>query len=351
MAGEDRAQAQHLSYFADAAAQARQFGLFALVRGAEARALDLPRVGTSRQAAQNIVDLAQNPSMGFAESTLTGIATRGGRTKVRGLWLGLTGTMGPLPMHLTEFAFYEKRYASSQPFGDWLDMLAGRMLQLFYRAWADSQPAALADRPDDDRFAGFLSALSGAMDCADKDDAFAPRARAHYAALFSGLRSAVAIEDALCHLLGQKVQLQEFQGQWRSFEADDLSRLGTSYATLGSDAILGGRVRSAADAFRVVIRAANWRDYQSMLPTGQRFAIAAEALDAFKPSHLEWDICLEIADSDAPPARLDGRSQLGWSAWSKRPHAPHRKIGKPPPAIRADAHLTKSAKTRQRGRK
>ena len=74
-----------------------------------------------------------------------------GRAKLRGLWLGLTGPMGALPTHLTEFAFYERRYAKTQPFGDFLDLLAGRMLQLFYRVWADSQPTAQADRPDDDR--------------------------------------------------------------------------------------------------------------------------------------------------------------------------------------------------------
>jgi hypothetical protein len=38
-----------------------------------------------------------------------------------------------------------------------LDLLAGRMLQFFYRAWADSQPAAQADRPADDRFADVIA--------------------------------------------------------------------------------------------------------------------------------------------------------------------------------------------------
>jgi type VI secretion system protein ImpH len=82
----------------------------------------------------------------------------------------------------------------------------------------------------------------------------------------------------------------------------------------------------------VVIRAKTWRDYQSLLPGSQRFAIAAEALDAFAPSSLEWDICLEIEDREAPPARLDGRAQLGWSSWMKRK-------GKPRNQVRADAHL------------
>jgi hypothetical protein len=54
MAGADRAQAQHLTFLTNAAAQTKFFGLFPLVRGAEARALELPRVGTSKRPEQNI---------------------------------------------------------------------------------------------------------------------------------------------------------------------------------------------------------------------------------------------------------------------------------------------------------
>lgn len=341
MAGEDRAQAQHLNYFARIADDIRRYGLFSTVRGAEARAPALPRVGRARRPDQNIVDLAQEPTLVFADTTLVKVQTKRGRTKLTGHWLGLTGPMGPLPTHLTEFAFYERRYGDAQPFNDWLDVVAGRMLQLFYRAWADSQPAASADRPDDDRFARYLAALSGAMEGSLESAGFAGRARSHYAAVFSGSRSAVAIEDALSHLLGQRVHLLEFQPRWRSFERDDQSRLGRGFATLGGDAVLGDRIRSVSDAFSVVIRAKNFRDYQSLLPGGARFAVAAEALDAFKPSHIEWDIRLELDDAHAPPARLDGRAALGWAGWVK-PRAAKGSGGiLTTTVVRADAHLRK----------
>ena len=91
----------------------------------------------------------------------------------------------------------------------------------------------------------------------------------------------------------------------------------SSYATLGQDAVLGGRIYSASDAFRVIVRAPSYADYLSLMPGGTRFAVAAEAIEAFKPSHLEWDLCVEIADENAPPARLDGRTRLGWTSWVK----------------------------------
>lgn len=342
MAGADRSKDQHLTFLAAAKDEAHKYGLFPLIRGAEARALSLPRVGEAKRPEHNIVDLAQEPHLNFAAATLKRLDIQGGRAKVRGQWLGLTGPMGPLPTHLSEFAFYEQRYAKTQPFGDWLDVLAGRMLQLFYRAWANSHPAAVADRPDADRFSDYLAAISGAMEGVSDRAAFAAKARVHYAGLFASRRSAVGIEDALSHLMCQPAKLLEFQPRWRNLERDDLTRLGKGYATLGGDAVLGGRIRSASDAIRVVIRAKNFRDYQSLLPTSERFAIAAEALDAFTPSHIEWDLCLEIEDGQAPPARLDGKAQLGWTGWMK----PRKNIRKTK-VIRADAHLRRIRKSQK----
>jgi len=332
MAATPRPPSEHLSYLQRAGDSARLWGLFPLVRGAEARAQGLPRVGRSRLPAQNIVDLSQEPSLGFSESTLSSVTVVKGRARVAGFWLGLIGPMGPLPTHLTEYASYEQRYAKTRPFGRFLDLISGRMLQLFYRAWAESQPVALADRPDDDRFADYIGAITGATSGVPARSTFPASARLHYASLFASRRSAVAIEDALTHLLRQPVRLIEYQPRWRDIERDDQTALGQQFATLGSDAMVGARSKSAADAFRIVVKAASTRDYESFLPGGPRFKIAAEALDAFAPSHLEWDIALEIDAAKAPKAKLDGRSRLGWTSW----------VGKQPGTkVRQDAHLRK----------
>jgi type VI secretion system ImpH/TssG family protein len=330
MAAPDRSPAEHLTFLARGAETVRRWGLFPLVRGAEARAPHLPPVGRAKLPSQNIVDLAQTPSLSFAQTTLDKVEVVRGRARVSGYWLGLTGPMGALPLHLTEFAVYEARYAKTRPFGGWLDLISGRMLQLFYRAWADSQPAASLDRGED-RFGAWLGGLSGALEGASATSPFPDRARLHYAALYASRRSASAIEGALSHLMGQPVQLLEFQPRWREIEAEDRTRVGQAFATLGGDAVLGGRIRAASDAFRVVIQARSYRDYKTLLPSGSRFAVAAAALDAFAPSHLEWDIALELREDQIRPARLDGQTQLGWTGWMSRPTKSKR--------IRRDAHL------------
>ena len=331
MAAEDRAPPQHLSFLSQAQEGVAGSGLFPLLRGAEARAGDLPRVGKSKRPDQNVVDLRHVPSLTFPARTLESISIEGGRAKISGYWLGLTGPMGPLPLHLTEYASYERRYAKTQPFGDFLDLLAGRMLQLYYRSWADSQPSSHADREQDDLFAFYLSALSGATDGVAADALFPARARLHYAAVFAGRRSAAALEDALTHLLGVDARIKEFQPRWRRIEVADQSRLGGQFAILGDDVVAGQRVRIASDAFRVVIRAKSFAEFKELLPSEARFGIAAEALDAFAPSHLEWDLMIEIDEAMIPASRLDGQSRLGWTSWLQ----PSGSGG-----LRTDAHLT-----------
>lgn len=344
MAGEAGGDEEHLTFLRAVAQQAHRYGLFAALRAAEARAPRRPRIGLARVPSQNIVDLAQTPTMAFPASTLDRIEIRGGRARVSGYWLGLTGPMGPLPLHLTEFATYERRYSQQRPFGGFLDMLAGRMLQFFYRAWADSSPAAQADRPDDDNFAYYLSALSGGAEGVAADAAFPARARLHYAGLFASHRSAVGIEDALTDLLGLRVRLQEFQPRWRSIEPEDRTRLGAGYCRLGVDAVAGGRVVGVSDAFRIVVQARSLEEFQDFLPGGRRYAVAAEALDAFAPTHLEWDIEIELDEQAVPQAALDGRAQLGWTSWM----GPTGRGG-----VRADTRLGRAARriARKMGRR
>src|SRR5262245_53961905 len=117
MASEDRSQDHHLSFLAAAREELGKYGLFPLVRGAEARAPGLPRVGQSKRPEHKVVDLAQEPTLGFTASTLSAIKVEAGRARLRGYWLGMTGPMGALPTHLSEFAYFERRYARKQPFG------------------------------------------------------------------------------------------------------------------------------------------------------------------------------------------------------------------------------------------
>jgi type VI secretion system protein ImpH len=337
LAAETRTKTDHLSVLREAAMDIRRYGFFALMRRVEARAPELPRLGRARKPVDDIAQLAHSPSMDFPASTLDGIETgRNGRVRIRGHFLGLTGSMGALPLNLTEYAAYERRYAKSKPFGAFLDLISNRMLQFFYRAWADSQPAAQADRPRDDRFAAYLAALSGARDGAHSVENFAGLNRLHFAGLFASRRSAAVLQDAMAGVLGLSVTVREFIGRWRDVTPVDQTRLGDpAVAVLGQGALLGARVRVADDTVRLSVRTPGLAAYEALTPAGDRYGLAAEALAAFTPGHLDWELELEIEETAARGVTLGRTGRLGWSSWLK----PRKGSG-----VRADARLRKPAR-------
>lgn len=335
MARTPRPTSDHLSYLRRAAANVASVSPLALLRGAEARAPAMPRIGEAKLPAKDVVALVHRPSLAFPAATLAAIHVRDAHAIVEGRWLGLTGPMGPLPLHLTEYASYERRHGRQQPFGRFLDVISGRMLQLFYRAWAVTVPAASLDRTHDDHFGRKIAALSGAEDGAAKASAFPAHARLRYAGLFASPRSPSGIADALSELMRLPVRIVEHVERWRDLEPGDRSILGGGFASLGREALAGRRVCTVDEAFRVVVHIATAKDYQDLLPGGARYALLVEAIDAFAPPQLEWEIELAVAEKAIRPARLGASAQLGWSSW----------IGPPEPGrSRADARLGANAR-------
>jgi type VI secretion system protein ImpH len=319
MARTPRPTSDHLALLGRAASQVARLEPLALLRAVEASAPALPRIGEAKLPTDDIVMLAQTPMMAFPAASLSAIVLSGVRPRIAGYWLGLTGPMAPLPLHLTEFAAYERRYAKQQPFGDFLDLVAGRMLQFFYRAWSAASPTASIDRPGDDRFGDRLAALTGAQQGVPPDSALPARARLRYAALYASPRSASAIADALADLLRVPVRIVENITRWRDIELEDRSSLGRGFVALGHDLIAGARVQTVQDAFRVVLQLPDARTYATFLPGGKSFALLTAALDSFAPPHLEWEAELEMPVAAIQPARLGADMRIGWSVWTARP--------------------------------
>jgi type VI secretion system protein ImpH len=322
MAEPNRPSTDHLTYLRREAQNAHRHGFFSLLRRAEALARHLPRIGRSRTPAQNIVDLAHDAQLSFPARTIEAIEPGGpGRLRVRSLFLGLTGSMGALPIHLTEFAYYEARGSGKRPFNRWLDVLTDRMLQFFYRAWADTQPAAQGDRLEDDAFAGYVGALAGVGQTPSRKLGGAERTLTwrdylRYAGALTSRRSASAIQDTLSHVLKTDVHITEYVPRWREIDPRERTRLGNfGFNRLGLDTVLGGRGLTADDSFRVTLRARSIEDYVQLLPGQPRYQMAREVLEVIKPSEQSWEMQLELEEVAAPAARLDGKTPLGLASW------------------------------------
>ncbi len=149
-----------------------------------------PRSAAPRRVApgaDDVVRLAQAPHLSFAPSDVAAVSAAGeGQLTLEQYGFGLFGPNGALPLHLTELAYERRRQKEDGTVADFLNLFQHRLISLFYRAWADSEPAVSLDRPDSDRFRTYVGALIGlAPETACDADAVADYAKLSRAGRFA----------------------------------------------------------------------------------------------------------------------------------------------------------------------
>lgn len=302
------------------------FHVYTALRALEAMHPDHPRLGRSARLRDDPVRFGQEPTLAFAPATLAGLRRAAGRPpRLDTYFLGLFGPNGPLPLHLTEYARERERNSHDPTFRRFADVFHHRIVQLFYRAWAESQPVAHADRAADDRFALYVGALSGqGLDAFSGRDALPDEARLHWGGLFAmPTRPAEGLERLLAGYFGFPVGLEECAGHWITIPAANLSRLGGSECRLGRTAALGERVWDCAGKFRVVVGPVGLEDFDRLLPGRRGLERLRAIVRSWVGDALWWDLQVVLRREDVPGTRLDRRSGLGRTTWLLAGEAAH----------------------------
>jgi type VI secretion system protein ImpH len=332
-----RAAADLLAEFA-AAPWAWSF--YQAMRRLEARYRDRPRFGHSAKPAQDAVRLGQDPSVVFAPATLAaweaGENERADRLLVH--FFGLFGPDGPLPLHLTEYARDRRRNFRDSTFQRFADIFHHRALSLFYRAWANARPTVSFDRPEQDRFALYVGALMGlGTEFVRRRDAMPDLAKLHFAGHFSAqTRHAEGLAAILSAFFRMPVRIESFIGAWLVLDRRDRTMLGDAprTASLGSTAVLGGRVWSRQHKFRVVFGPLSLPQYLRLLPGGASFHRLIPVVRNYAGDTLIWDVNLILRAEQVPPLQLGRHGRIGWTTWLMPRRAP---------ADAADLYLDASA--------
>jgi len=321
-------EAQLAALFEALQADPRAHDFFAVLRRMETLRPQWPRMGTALRPSQEALRLGEDPELDFAAAALQSFdasAPFAPRLGVR--FFGLLGPQGPMPLHLTEYVRERLRFRGDATPARFLDVFHHRLLALFYRAWAQAQPAVHADRPDDDRFARWLGA-----GCGDDPRAGGPLPRE--AQLFqAGLLGARSRHpEGLAKLLSchfaVPVRIVEHVPQWLALGADDRSRLGHARnrperaaapaARLGVDASGGSKVRDRQYKFRIVLGPLTLARYLAFLPGGAAWPALGAWVHRYTGLDLRWDVQLVLAAAEVPEPRLDRRVRLGVTAWIGR---------------------------------
>jgi type VI secretion system protein ImpH len=298
----------------------QEFGFFAFMRSLEALAHERPRFGKSRRPREDLLRLAQEPDVGHAPASLARIepGTEGRPDRLLVHFFGLFGPDGPLPLHLTEYARDRRRNYGDATFQRFADLFHHRALSLFYRAWADARPTISFDRPDQDRFGHYISALIGLATPGLRDrDAMPDLTKLHFAGLLAGqTRHAEGLGQILSTFFTVPVRVESFCGAWLCLPNADRSRLADrASGQLGNSTLLGARVWSRQHKFRIVFGPLDLADYERLLPGGQSFHRLVAIVRNYAGDVLMWDVNLILRAAEVPQVRLGQQGRLGWTSW------------------------------------
>lgn len=339
-------QAPRVAELLRLAAQApHRFDFFQLLRTLDALHPDKPRLGTARRPADEPVRLGQATDLAFAPAGLAEVQAhdeRSGKPRIKVHFFGLFGPNGPLPLHLTAYARERRlnvkgKRADGKVVPDdtverFADLFHHRLLLLFYRAWAQAQPTASLDRPQDDRFADFIGALIGTGGPEWRDrDAAPDHARLHAAGLLARqVRNADGLAELLGGFLGMPVRVEPFVGRWMPLPEAERSRIGRrrasrrqSTAQLGASAVLGAAVFDRQHHIRLHIGPLGLAAFEDLLPPGRALPALQALVQHYLGLEFGWELRLELDKAELPPCRLgqgQGRgNRLGWTTWLGRP--------------------------------
>ncbi|MEY4210669.1 MAG: hypothetical protein RLZ92_1050 [Pseudomonadota bacterium] len=330
MASQNRATTHALTQLLET--DSNRFDFFAAVRLIEALNATSPRLGTSIKIKDDAVRFSQEPELQFPTSTLAHYqpaAEYPARLAVN--FFGLFGPNGALPLHLTEYARERLRHSHDPTISRFADIFHHRMISLFYRAWANSRPTVIYDRPEIDRFSFYIGALQGKAPVTFRHrDELSDHAKWFYSGYFSGqTKNPEGLKAIIGDILATTVKIQEFVGEWMTIQVNDQSRLGVSphLATLGESALLGAQVWGCQHKFTLVLGPLTLQQYLSLLPGAHALEQLIAIVRNYIGDELVWDANLVLKNQEIPrelslgipevfnSEAMNGTAQLGWSMW------------------------------------
>jgi type VI secretion system protein ImpH len=325
------------------------FDFFRALRRLEASRPDLPRIGFSDSPAADPLRFGQRPSLSFPPSTLEELEQRAADLppKLYVRCFGLFGPNGPLPTHLTEYAYDRELHDHDSTLRGFADIFHHRLISFFYRAWAANQKAADLDRAEDQRFAIFIGSLFGmGMEALQKRDDVQDLAKLFFSGrLVSQARNAEGLEAIVGDYFGIKTQILTFVGCWIKLPENSKCQIGTNPKTgvLGESIIVGSRSFEAQLKFRIRLGPMGLKDYERMLPKVVAENSALSRLRhwvlAYCGEQFFWDLQLVLIAAEVPETHLgdpifddqtphdalpnNHRSYLGWNTWLKSQPCEH----------------------------
>nr|WP_045958687.1 type VI secretion system baseplate subunit TssG [Xenorhabdus poinarii] len=308
-----------------------QFDLFQTLRRIDAQSGAYYLLGSAPLPKYDLLRLGQKASMIFAPSTIADVKPRT-NTKLYDMLIysfGLFGPNGPLPLHITEFT-YSRQYNYQDPtLNAFANLFHHRLILLFYRAWANTQPTISLDRQDNQRFCHYLACLVGmGLPAQQQPDTINDHARYALSGHLSRQgHSAEGLEKILFYYFNIPLKIVQNIPQWLAIGIQDQAQLaaGRNRPRLGKSAFLGSALYDIQHKFRIELGPLNMTEYTLFLPGGSKSKQLVDWVQQYLGIEYAWDVRLTLHQSDVKGLRLSEPTQLGLNSWLGRlEHPTHR---------------------------
>jgi len=285
--------------------------------------------GHSGSAQEEPARLGQEVRLGPApcEVSSWSVAQPGAAARIMLETTGLFGPEGPMPLHLSRRILerLSERWFSGddraepgadRSFLEFCNLLQHRMMALYYRAFADAQPAVSADHRDAGRFASMLAAIAGIGLPGTAPSLDDPElALRHATSLAGNARSPETLADLLADLLGAKVEIVEFAPHWQAIPPHLATRLGAAHAGLGTGAVIGPRLYQPQSRVEIRVGPLDLPQYRDLMRDGPARAALVRLLAFVMGEALGFDLRLVLAAEAVPAPELGRGVELGRLGW------------------------------------
>jgi type VI secretion system protein ImpH len=293
-------------------------------------------IGSDTAPQQEPLRFTVQTSLAFPAAPITQIESsneNANQKKMEITFMGLTGAMGVLPDHYT--AFVMSRLQAKDPTAkDFFDLFSHRAISFLYRAWEKYRPY-IRDERGDNYLDGLLLCFMGhGTDGLQQRLSIPDKGLIYYASLFMHHpRNAITLEMMLADYMKLPVKIEQFQGRWVSLSPQKRPQLrdprnrgkfknsANPPIRLGVNAILGDRVWSIQNKFRVRVGPLTYEQFERLLPEpkNEQFFALAQLTRIFVGHQVEFDVQLVLKADQVPFCMLGGEKpmRLGWNSWLK----------------------------------
>lgn len=291
--------------------EARRFSFFRLVYLLERTFPKAPPVGQLGPVVDERVRLRGDPSLVFAScdiSELANVKYPDGieRVRVTNAFMGLYGSVSPLPPFYPEKIALDDYQGGPQPIREFFDVFHHRLLSLMYRAWTKYRFAVMYRSGGTDPFTRRMFCAVGVDGPKDSETALNRFLFLRYAPLLaSKSRSARGLDVVLQDLFGHMgVRIEQFIGHWTLIEKPNRNKLGVMNHGLGESLTLGRYVYDGTGRFKIVLGPLGYDEYLSFLPGGHRRPQLRSVVAALTRGQQDVMLELHVKTDDAPRFQL-----------------------------------------------